>query len=126
MFRLNAIFGKLAWLMFWRSFGVWLPTLVGILANLTVWLLPPWQLNLNGRSYIALHYSIYVGTTRLAPWYHIYLMPASGLLVLVIHNLLAYLLPGRYQLLKKILLWSAAGINCLLIWVIYLLIVFNS
>ncbi len=126
MFKLGVIFGKLSWLMFWRSYRVWLPTLLAILANLTVWLLLSWQLHLAGRKYIALHYSIYVGTTRLAPWYYIYLIPAGGLLILLAHNLIAYILSGRYQLLRNILLWSAVVVNCLLIWIIFLLIIFNS
>jgi len=52
-------------------------------------LIPFWKIipNLQGAEFIPLHYNIYFGVDRFGPWYHLFFLPALGLIMLIVNIL---------------------------------------
>ena len=81
----------------------------GLLVNISLWLGLVWQVK-GFAELISLHYNIYFGIDLLGPWYQIFLLPALGLIFLVINFLIAA--PVYRQ--EKILSYFLVGTSSLI------------
>lgn len=56
---------------------------------------------------VFLHYTVFFGVDRIGPWYHIFLLPLSGFLILVLNGVFAWLVSEREWAVSLFLLWTA-------------------
>ncbi|MBU1148861.1 hypothetical protein KKI23_02100 [Patescibacteria group bacterium] len=87
--------------------NIFLIYLLGFLVNLSIWIYIFTQIKPQENP-IPLHYNIYFGIDLIGSWYNIYLMPLSGLIILILNYLLARALLDKGILLKYMLSISAA------------------
>ena len=77
------------------------------------------------KEYIITQYNIYFGISSLDPWYHILLLPALGLLVIIINTLLSFYFYLKQQLLSRFLFLGMTIFNLVMVAEVLLLIYIN-
>lgn len=78
-----------------------------------------------GKTAVPLHYNIHVGVDMVGPWWQIYLVPAIGLVTMVINVVLARFMWTRDPMLSHVAMAATAVIELLLL-VAMIFIVFLS
>lgn len=74
---------------------------------------------------VFLHYTIYFGIDLIGPWIHLFLMPASGLLIFFINLLLSTILYKEHLLLVFFLVYASALAQILILTSLALVILQN-
>ncbi|MFA5047775.1 MAG: hypothetical protein WC516_01900 [Patescibacteria group bacterium] len=95
-----------------------------LVINIIMWVLLLYRFLL-AKEYIITQYNIYFGISSLDPWYHILLLPALGLLVIIINALLAFHFYLKQQLLSRFLFIGMTVFNLVMIAEVLLLIYIN-
>jgi len=83
--------------------------LVGLIIALVLNALLWWLLysNFNSQTeFVPLHYNIYFGIDLYGPWFHILLMPLSGLVFILINTVISYIVYQRAKLVSYIIISS--------------------
>ncbi|MBU0531137.1 MAG: hypothetical protein ABIG32_00220 [Candidatus Uhrbacteria bacterium] len=104
----------------------WLTLLSGLLVIAT-FVLPIWKLipNLDGANFIPLHYNIYFGVDRFGPWYYIFMMPALGLLLLIINIIFEGIYVKREHILSIFFAVCTVAVEALLFGSMILIVLLN-
>ena len=110
---------------YFKNHFVKLNLLVGLLANGFLWLYLAFQAR-DFSGLIPLHYNIYFGIDLLGPWYHLYIMPAIGLVFLTLNFLFGALVYGYEKMLSYFLAVGSSLIQFLLIFSAVFIIFINS
>lgn len=79
----------------------------------------------NFKDYIVLHYNIYFGISSLGSWAMLFLLPLSGLIVLIINSILAVILYLRRYLLTYFLSFATVFFNLIVLISVILIIYIN-
>ena len=74
---------------------------------------------------IALRYTIYFGVDLIGSWWHIYVFPLMGLILIILNAIIAYLIFIRVKLLSYFLLLTASAAQALLVLVSILIVLLN-
>ncbi len=114
--------------LFFRDRGFFLATLFAWLSHSVLWILLLWRFNIvyqGGRDYIALHYKVVFGVDWLGQWYSIFLLPMTGMIIIVTHYLLAKHSYHQQKTFVYLLMGSAIACQCVLVFALSLIIQAN-
>jgi len=102
-------------------------TLVSALLVIGTFALPFWKLipNLDGAEFIPLHYNIYFGVDRFGPWYYIFMLPALGLLLLILNVIFEGIYVKREHILSIFFAVSTVAVEALLFGSMILIVLLN-
>lgn len=71
---------------------------------------------------IYLHYNIYFGVDLIGEWYRIFILPAVGILIGVVHFFIARVVHRKNIIISYIILWLAIGLQLILLLSTHLII----
>lgn len=63
---------------------------------------------------IPLHFNTYFGIDIYAKWYTVFILPLSGLLVILINNALGYMLYAKEKILTQFLIYTQTAVSLVL------------
>ena len=75
---------------------------------------------------VALRYTIYFGIDLIGPWYYVYIFPLSGIIIILINFILAYLIFLKIKILSYFLALASSVIQILLIILSILIFLLNK
>lgn len=97
---------------------------LGLLFNLASWMWLATQIQSQPES-IFLHYNVLFGVDLIGPWFHVYLVPLLGFVILLVNAIIAWLLFQRDRFFLYILNPTAFFCQVILFIIVALLIFLN-
>lgn len=93
--------------------------ILSLVLNILIWLavgikLQPFSY-LSASGNIPLHFNVYFGIDVYAPWYYVFIIPAFGLMVIILNNIIGYLLFAKERLLSYFLAYVQTLVNLVLL-----------
>lgn len=105
--------------------------IIGLFLNLAIWALilfklRPHIINLpEDKTFIPLHYNIYLGIDLFGPWQKIFNLPIIGGVILILNSLLTSLIYNKKELVSYFLITSSAFIQLILLVATTLIVLIN-
>jgi len=113
------------WRAFWRQYSVVIPLALTVVALVAIWFLAINFVN-SSADLVTLRYSLYIGSNWLASPREFLFLPLAATLCIAIDLVLSYLVGRRTIIIRYLFLWASVGTAVGFLWLVMLLISFNS
>jgi hypothetical protein len=113
--------GSLTKVKFFKNRMNRLAMLLIFLSNLTAWAYIGLKIKPQANP-IYLHYNIYFGVDLIGPWHRAFLMPAVGLLLILINPTIAFFLYKKNSMMAQVLLWLTFIFQLVILLASYLIV----
>ncbi len=97
---------------------------LSLFINFLIWFWLFWQWPITTEN-IYLHYNVLFGVDKIGPSWHIFYLPVSGLVILVVNFLLGWLLFVKEMFVAQLLNFTAVFSQILLVIIVYFLSLLN-
>ena len=113
------------WRSFWRQYSVIIPLVLTMIALVAIWFLAINFIN-SSADLVTLRYSLYIGSNWLASPKEFLYLPLVATFCVIADLVLSYLIGRRTIVIRYLFLWTSVGMAIGFLWLIMLLISFNS
>ena len=111
------------WRAFWRRPAVFVPAVIAVIFLVICWFIASKLLQTET---VIMRYSIYVGTSWLAPAKMIIILPTMATIIVLFDLVMAYLVTRSTLALRYLWLWSAVFVAAGSSWLSWLLLRINN